>query len=362
MCMRSLMFRYRSRFRSIDYFHVGPQAVNKLVQQDLVVAEPTLIHDSAQAAVSDDAMATSAAHAAEPLAVHQIDLLPGTSTQQALPSSPGVLAVIIPTEAHQPGEGFTTAAPPITLHEEQHRPGGAALKSPDGARRTGSRIPPAPDTPPAASPTAAAAASPRGGASPWTPPPLMLGGCSPRGSRMPAAGGGRGSISAGTTPTSVAGTGFRDVGGSRSAVASLRSAPRLVLMSPRTLAGKSGGSTRTPEWAPREDSGRGVEGEGGTPKSEYLGGPRRQARRQGAGTPDAQQVSGSSGNRKLQQSVGGVAFASGFSQLHGSQGRGPQYAMSRSAAFALSSMDRSLRSNHSGQSFQGIDFRPKWRI
>ena len=176
---------------------------------------------------------------------------------------------------------------------------------------------------------------------------------------MPAAGGGRGSVSAGTTPTSVAGAGFRDVGGSRSAVASLRSAPRLVLMSPRTLAGKPGGGARTPESAPREDSGRGGEGGGGTPRSEYLGGPRRQARRQGGGTPDAQQVSG---NRKLQQSVGGVAFASGFSQLHGSQGRGPQYAMSRSAAFALSSMDRSLRSNHSGQSFQGIDFRPKWRI
>lgn len=294
----------------------------------------------------------------------QISLLPllvTTTSELALPSSPGGREASGPTEQQRPGESGG-ATPPIAKH---HRPGEDALKSPDGARRTGSRIPPAPDTPPAASP-AAAAAPPRGGASPLTPPPpLTLGGCSPRGSRLTAAGGVSVSASAGTTPTSMAGSGFRDVpmgrGGTQSAVASLRSMPRLVLMSPRTLGGKPGGEAHTPEWKLREDSSRG-EGGGGTPKSEYLGGSRRQPRRQGAGTPEAQQGGGLSGGRKQQQGVGGVAFASGFSQLHGVQGGGPQYTMSRSAAFALSSMDRSLRSNQSGQSLQGIDFRPKWRI
>ena len=107
---------------------------------------------------------------------------------------------------------------------------------------------------------------------------------------------------------------------------------------------------------------------GGTPRSEkseqHLGGgssSSRKAARGGVGAKGAMSAAAADGG----SGGGGVVYATGFCPMHG-LGAGTQQhlALARSAAFAMSSMDRSLnrslRSNQSNMS--NSDFRPKWRI
>ncbi|GAX82156.1 hypothetical protein CEUSTIGMA_g9584.t1 [Chlamydomonas eustigma] len=138
-----------------------------------------------------------------------------------------------------------------------------------------------------------------------------------------------------TVPTAASGKLLKS---SSTGASRAHSGPKLVLMSPKTLSGP-----RTPEWMKQGELSM-ISPRGG--RGQQQDGPAWQDRQ-----------AGGSSSRFFPVHTSGSGAGYRTEQLTSTQGWYGGGVMSRSAAFALSSMDKSLKG-----SMKNVDFRPKWKV